>query len=560
MLIMMADALSQVFAYHEATKHHFNQYARGPGGLDWATQPNPFRRYVGASVIPLEHLKPSDHPLYEPVFVEGTLPVQPLNHRSISQLFYDSLALSAWKQVGDARWSLRVNPSSGNLHPTEGYLVCGQVDGLCTQPMVCHYAPKEHVLERRAEFPPETWKALTAGLPNGTILVGLTSIHWREAWKYGERAFRYCQHDVGHAIATVTLAAAAMGWKATLLDDFSTELLASLLGVFDPQGAEPEQPECLLAVYPQRESCAVQTLAEDVMVTFKALSWQGTPNRLSPAHVDWPIIDQAVSATRKPVTQEVYETRVPTGKPLEVGSAPISFRKIVHQRRSCLALDGQTGITRDALYQILQKVIPGPEQFPFNVLPWRPLIHFGLFIHRVQDIDPGLYFLARDPAKLDLLKDAMKKEFAWEKPPTCPDSLGLYRLLTGDARELSQQISCHQEIAANGCFSLGMIAEFEEPLRKYGAWFYPRLFWEAGAIGQVLYLEAEACGIRSTGIGCFFDDPMHRVLGLTGWCFQDLYHFTIGGPVEDKRLTTLPAYPSTQNDVKESDQGGFDLP
>ena len=556
----MADALSQVFTYHEMTKHHLNRYARGPEGLDWATQPDPFRRYVRASVIPLEHLRPTDHPLYESVFMEGKLSVQHLNHRSISQLFYDSLALSAWKQVGDVRWPLRVNPSSGNLHPTEGYLICGLVDGLSTQPMVCHYAPKEHALERRLEFPPETWKALTACLPNGTILLGLASIHWREAWKYGERAFRYCKHDVGHAIATVTLAAAAMGWKATLLDDLSTELLASLLGVFDPQGAEPEQPECLLAIYPQSESCAVQTLPESVMVSFKALSWQGAPNRLSPAHVNWSIIDQATAATRKPVTQKVYETAVPIGQPLEVGSAPISFRKMVHQRRSCLALDGQTGITRDALYQILRKVIPGPDQFPFNALPWPPSIHLGLFIHRVQDIDPGLYFLARDRTKLDLLKDAMKKEFAWEKPPARPDSLELYRLLTGDARELSQQISCHQEIAANGCFSLGMIAEFEGPIRKYGAWFYSHLFWEAGAIGQVLYLEAEAWDIRSTGIGCFFDDPMHRVLGLTGRGFQDLYHFTIGAPVEDKRLTTLPAYPSTQKDVKESGQGRFDFP
>lgn len=61
----------------------------------------------------------------------------------------------------------------------------------------------------------------------------------------------------------------------------------------------------------------------------------------------------------------------------------------------------------------------------------------------------------------------------------------------------------------------------------------------------MLYLEAEACDIWSTGIGCFFDDPMHRVLGLSGRHFQDLYQFTLGGPVEDKRLTTLPAYLST---------------
>ena len=35
-------------------------------------------------------------------------------------------------------------------------------------------------------------------------------------------------------------------------------------------------------------------------------------------------------------------------------------------------------------------------------------------------------------------------------------------------------------------------------------------------IGQVLYLEAEAAGIRATGIGCFFDDEMHALLGLRG--------------------------------------------
>ena len=41
------------------------------------------------------------------------------------------------------------------------------------------------------------------------FLLGLASVYWREAWKYGERAFRYCQHDVGHAIGTVRIAAAA---------------------------------------------------------------------------------------------------------------------------------------------------------------------------------------------------------------------------------------------------------------------------------------------------------------------------------------------------------------
>jgi nitroreductase len=139
----------------------------------------------------------------------------------------------------------------------------------------------------------------------------------------------------------------------------------------------------------------------------------------------------------------------------------------------------------------------------------------------------------------------MKDEFAWEKPQGCPADLGLYRLLSGDARPLARQLSCQQAIASDGCFSLGMVADFKRSLADFGAWFYPRLFWETGMIGQVLYLAAEAAGLRGTGIGCFFDDPVHSVLGLAIETleYQSLYHFTIGGPVEDMRLTTLPAYP-----------------
>ena len=71
---------------------------------------------------------------------------------------------------------------------------------------------------------------------------------------------------------------------------------------------------------------------------------------------------------------------------------------------------------------------------------------------------------------------------------------------------------------------------------------YRRLFWECGMIGQVLYLEAEAAGARATGIGCFYDDPVHDAAGLSGMEWQSLYHFSMGVPVDDDRLTTLPGY------------------
>jgi hypothetical protein len=87
-----------------------------------------------------------------------------------------------------------------------------------------------------------------------------------------------------------------------------------------------------------------------------------------------------------------------------------------------------------------------------------------------------------------------------------------------------------------------MIAEFDASVKEFGASFYRHLFWEAGVVGQVLYLEAETAGARATGIGCFFDDPVHSVFGLEDLAFQSLYHFTVGGPVDDPRLTTLAPY------------------
>ena len=61
----------------------------------------------------------------------------------------------------------------------------------------------------------------------------------------------------------------------------------------------------------------------------------------------------------------------------------------------------------------------------------------------------------------------------------------------------------------------------------------------------MLYLEAEAAGLRGTGIGCFFDDEVHRVLGLEDKSWQSLYHFTVGGAVDDERLRSAEPYEQT---------------
>ena len=575
------EPLDMVMRYHLETKHHLSRYARSLGSLDWANQPNPFRRFDGAEVVPLPILGPEDVPAsppYDDLYHPFIVPTAPVSVRALSRLFEYALALSAWKQFGDTRWALRSNPSSGNLHPTEGYLLTGGVPDPALTTGLYHYAPKEHALERRAGIPDELFTALMRDFPPRSFLIGLSSVHWREAWKYGERAFRYCQHDAGHAIGTIRIAAATLGWNAVVLDGLADRTIEELLGLNraeDFEGSERETPELVMVVWPTDVGIGGQEdagrslplyLDPEIVHELTKQRWYGKANRLSADDpVPWKIIDRVATASRKLSSERMTLELVNPAQAWDTnrgpGSGP-SAGQIIRQRRSLLGCDGKTAITAKDFYRMLSRVMPRLERnvshrpMPWDAIPWDPTIHLALFVHRVVDIPPGLYMLPRDPGKAETLRSAMRRKFSWAPPPRCPPDLPLFLLAEADTRSIATMVSCHQGIAGDGAFALGMIAEFESALRRRGAWFYRRLFWEAGAIGQVLYLEAEAAGVRATGIGCFFDDPVHDVFGFPDATFQSLYHFTIGGPVDDPRLTTLPPYAAHVH----GQESGVDLP
>jgi nitroreductase len=385
-------------------------------------------------------------------------------------------------------------------------------------------------------------------------LVALTSIIWREAWKYGERAFRYCQHDVGHAIGSLRFAAALLGWRLCLLPEWSDAQIAALLGLDrddDYEDAEREEPECV-AVVGRDPGFGIR----DPMVSPDALlaavrsgSWSGRANRLSVDHVEWPAIDEVATATRypgpgaseprtsEPRTLEPRISELRTGSPIpDRGSVPRA-RQIILQRRSALSFDPRGVLERETFLRMLDRLHPSAP--PWDAIDWPPHVHLVLFIHRVRDLVPGIYAYLREPALLDEWRAAMRAEFMWEAvTASSGESTSLFLLVPIDARRIANRVSCDQDIAEDGFFGLAMIARFAQPLRQHGDWFYRRLFWECGLLGQLFYLEAEAAGARSTGIGCYYDDPVHELLGLSGNEWQSLYHFSMGLPVEDTRLTT----------------------
>jgi hypothetical protein len=204
-----------------------------------------------------------------------------------------------------------------------------------------------------------------------------------------------------------------------------------------------------------------------------------------------------------------------------------------------MAMDGHTGIDAASFFATLQRTTE-PQSPPLRWLPWRSRVHLLLFVHRVTGLAPGIYCLVRGGQDPAWLRARMRREFLWAQPAGAPASLFL--LLPIDCRDAARTVSCHQDIAADSAFAVAMLAEFAPAIAAIGAFAWRLLHWEAGAIGQLLYLEAEAANLRATGIGCFFDPAVHELLGIDSEDLRTIYHFTVGGAVDDRRLQTLPPY------------------
>ncbi|MGH8671719.1 MAG: SagB/ThcOx family dehydrogenase [Burkholderiales bacterium] len=529
----MVDPADTVRSYHRQSTHHPNRYAPGPHGLDWANQPDPFRCFAGAAQVTLPLAAHRLATTYDALYRDAVEP-SAIGLESIAALFQLSLGISAWKAYGTSKWALRCNPSSGNLHPTEGYVAGHGLPGLAAG--VYHYVSRDHVLEHRAAPLQGDWQVL----PADGLVVGLSSIYWREAWKYGMRAYRYCQHDCGHAIAALRYAAAALGWRAILLDHCGDDDIAALLGLdraADFTDAEAETPEALLWIGPGCASPDIESLVAQV----RGAQWFGKANRLSANHVRWEMIARVDQAARKPRTPPLPTIQPAALPAIAATAAGMAAPTLFLQRRSAVDFDAVTGCSGAAFFRMLDALLPRTGIPVWDALPWTPQVHLGLFVHRVHGVAPGLYILARDPSALPWLRAKLRRDWVWEAVQDCPKHLPLRLLVEADVRDEARTIACHQDIAADSVFSLGMLARFGDNLER-GAWRYRWLHWEAGILGHVLYLEAEAAGLRATGIGCFFDDEMHRLMGIEDETLRTLYHFTVGGAIDDPRLTTLPPY------------------
>ncbi|MGV3582965.1 MAG: SagB/ThcOx family dehydrogenase [Methylophilus sp.] len=546
-----ADAHAQDHAveiardYHQRTKHRFEQYANGPETLDWDAQPAPFRHFSDVTVVTLPAFSNVDQyptlleALERPFaqLSDNVIPL-PFDLATLGALLHLSFGITAWKTYGPDHWAVRANPSSGNLHPIETYVIVSGYKEIADG--VYHYRAEDHTLERRADIATKLNAA-------PSLQIGLSSIMWREAWKYGERAFRYCQLDTGHAIAAMSYAASVLGWAIAENKQYSSNALTKLMGLNRAadfpyrrlQETEQEEAEALFTIKLNTTNHTIPKTTDSTTTT----AWYGTASTIDAYPMyGWPIVKQVAEATR-------YQSRLSLPAPSLTApslkatatspSAMVSAGEVILGRRSAQRFDARYTMPKEVFMAMLEALLPQATS-PWNALSSASLINLVFFVHRVEGFTPGIYLLIREPRLAQQLDQSLNQEFIRQRIDGLPDQVNLQLLTPAPSVELhrvTRSLHCHQDIAANACFAAGMLAEYDAPI-DYNASSYRDMHREAGVIGQVLYLQAEAHGLRGTGIGCFFDDPVHQLLGLEDETFQTVYHFTVGLPMEDTRIST----------------------
>lgn len=339
----MDNNLQTVLHYHETTKHHQHRYARSLGYMDWATQPNPFREYKGTKKIALPLALNNPTPPYHLLGTDA-IPLAPLCIESISQLLQFSMAIAAWKSTGADKWAVRCNASSGNLHPTETYLILPPL--FSQKSVIAHYDVKNHQLETLTEFAGNFFDQL----PKGSFILALSSISWREVWKYGERAFRYVQLDVGHAWQSVVTSAAMLGWSVQKIDTVSDNQMANILGLDQrDRFFETELPDMFLLITPNKTA---QEFALEPLVDDLPLKYDGIANKLSPTMQEWEIIPAIEKATQTPPMKQKCVTKQNVLK-----TPTKESKEVVLQRRSVHIMDTELSIiTKEQFFTIIKSI------------------------------------------------------------------------------------------------------------------------------------------------------------------------------------------------------------
>lgn len=170
--------------------------------------------------------------LPEPKFTNVSLEECIKRRRSIRDFQNKDLSL---QQISNLLWSaqgitdtirkFRSAPSAGATYPLEIFIA--KRDGLF------RYIPEGHRLKKEQDGDLRKDIARAAlnqmFIADAGLVIIITAVYNRTAWRYGERAYRYINNEVGHCAQNIHLEAVALGLGSVPVGAFDDDKIKRIL-------------------------------------------------------------------------------------------------------------------------------------------------------------------------------------------------------------------------------------------------------------------------------------------------------------------------------------------
>lgn len=524
---MPAAQLSFAEYYHERTKYAPETIASKSQGLDWSTQPSPYKDYKIGTVYDLKPYLTEDIQFDR----DGLLASR---WRRLSRFLFCSYGLTARvPTVSGEAFYLRAAPSAGGLYPAEMYVISAGTPLLSAG--IYNYQVRTHSLIHFWQDN-NVWNNLQQAcfghpaLQNTRLAIAITAVFYRSEWRYQDRAYRRIFLDTGHLLGNIDLASAIEDYQASLIGGFADEAMNELLfldklvegtiaivPILDLQDEESigrgqesrtliQQSNNLLkgsiTALPSTTVTNYPRLPDGQLLEYlhQATQIKEKPNITKFAELTKGLETTISDAGDRPTVRDLdkynfsFCTKVSTvTESIHWGDDLELLENTILQRRSTREYSG-TKLELAELKAILdftyqpqhysdQGIDGSPDYFDLS------LIETFVAVTGVVGLEEGCYYYA-------------------------PKSQELRQIRFKNFRDELHYLCLGQELGRDAGVVIFHTADLKKAVAKYGDRVYRYLHMDAGHLGQRINLAAISLGVGVSGIAGFFDDLVNEVLGI----------------------------------------------
>ena len=498
--------------YHEATKHSEISLMTSRHYLDLEDRPLPFKIYTELSSypLPLDFAQPALNAITSiskiypqtSMTLTGNAITTVVDIKRVAEILFFSGGITREIKYPFSTFYMRAASATGALYPIELYIICQDLADL--KAGVYHFGPADFGLTqlRKGDYRSE----LAAGggdnlaIVTAPITIILTSIAWRNAWKYQARSYRHWFWDSGVIAANLLATTVSMGLRTRLITGFVDDNVSRLLCLED-------QREAAIAMAAIGIGLSKDSLSKDD----KQIPYLDIP-KVRPlskkGEIDYPEIWRLNNSSKLFSKEEVKEWKkkkknnnIPLIPPADRESSTVSQVldrqiKLIKQdnnlpnvaslsevilRRGSSRRFARSSVSFSILSTILHSSTIG---IPLDIFKedGDSLIDIYLIANDIDGLTPGGYFFNRKSYHLEELKRNV-------------------------SRKMSGYLCLGQSLFSDASAVLFLMTDLQSVLRSWGNRGYRVSQFEAGIIAGKIYLAAYAHGIGASG-STFFDDAV----------------------------------------------------